>query len=160
MHTRNKTDPFSCSIALQCDGSIWLPSHLMYCQLSAQGKDSNLLLPEILIRSYEKLIVSTCLRSSSLCKTIFQINLEFFIVLGFNDTSTLVGHFVSSPRERKKRDRRDSRGRWKRGRRKKEEQEWKGRNRSNKNSPLFLTCYHDSRPCPTVSQYQLDAPVT
>ena len=30
--------------------------------------------------------------------------------LGFNDTSTLVGHFVSSTRERKKRDRRDSRG--------------------------------------------------
>ena len=30
------------------------------------------------------------------------------IVLGLNDTSTLVGHFVSSPREREKRDRRDS----------------------------------------------------
>ena len=30
-------------------------------------------------------------------------------VLGFNDTSTLAGHFVSSPREREKRDRRDSR---------------------------------------------------
>ena len=29
-------------------------------------------------------------------------------MLGFNDTSTLVGHFVSSPREREKRDRRDS----------------------------------------------------
>ena len=28
----------------------------------------------------------------------------------FNDTSTFVGHFVSSPREREKRDRRDSRG--------------------------------------------------
>ena len=26
-------------------------------------------------------------------------------MLGFNDTSTLVGHFVSSPREREKRDR-------------------------------------------------------
>ena len=35
---------------------------------------------------------------------------KFLIVLGFNDTSTLVGHFVSSPREREKRDRRDSRG--------------------------------------------------
>ena len=31
-------------------------------------------------------------------------------MLGFNDTSILVGHFVSSPREREKRDRRDSRG--------------------------------------------------
>ena len=31
-------------------------------------------------------------------------------MLGFNNTSTLLGHFVSSPREREKRDRRDSRG--------------------------------------------------
>ena len=31
-------------------------------------------------------------------------------MLGFNDTSTLVGHFVLSPREREKKDRRDSRG--------------------------------------------------
>ena len=28
-----------------------------------------------------------------------------------------------------------------------------------KNSPSTLTHYKDSRPCPTVSQYQLDAPV-
>ena len=34
---------------------------------------------------------------------------SLLIVLGFNDTSTLVGHFVSSPREREKSDRRDSR---------------------------------------------------
>ena len=32
------------------------------------------------------------------------------IVLGFDNMSTLVGHFVSSPREREKSDRRDSRG--------------------------------------------------
>ena len=32
------------------------------------------------------------------------------IVLRFNDTPTLVGHFVSSPREREKKDRGDSRG--------------------------------------------------
>ena len=30
-------------------------------------------------------------------------------MLGFNDKSTLVGHFVSSPREMEKRDRKDSR---------------------------------------------------
>ena len=54
----------------------------------------------------------------------------WLIVLRFNDTSALVGHFVSSPREREKRDRR-----WKRGTGKKEEQEWKGRNRRNKNIP-------------------------
>ena len=29
---------------------------------------------------------------------------DLLIVLGFNDTSTLVGHFVSSPREREKRE--------------------------------------------------------
>ena len=34
----------------------------------------------------------------------------FIIVLGFNGTSNLVGHFVSPPRERKKTDRRSSRG--------------------------------------------------
>ena len=27
-------------------------------------------------------------------------------------------------------------------------------------SPFTFTCYKDSRPCPTVSQYQLDAPET
>ena len=31
------------------------------------------------------------------------------IELGFNDMSALVGHFMSSPREREKRDRRDIR---------------------------------------------------
>ena len=45
----------------------------------------------------------------------------FLIVLGFNDTSTLEGHFVSSPREREKRDRRESRG---------DEREGQGRTRN------------------------------
>ena len=35
---------------------------------------------------------------------------DLLIVLGFNNTSPLVGHFVSSPREREKRERRDSSG--------------------------------------------------
>ena len=47
------------------------------------------------------------------------------IVLGFNDTSTLEGHFVSSPREREKRDRRESRG---------DEREGQGRKRNGKES--------------------------
>ena len=34
----------------------------------------------------------------------------WLIVLGFNDTLTLVGHFVSPPREREMRGKRDSRG--------------------------------------------------
>ena len=81
------------------------------------------------------------------------------IVLGLNDTSTLVGHFVSSPREREKRDRRDS---W-------DEREGQGRKRKMnesedteefKHPPSTHTCCKDSRPCPTVSQYQLDALVT
>ena len=82
------------------------------------------------------------------------------IVLGFNDRSTLVGHFVSSPRERENRDTRYSRG---------DERDGQGRNRNRnereeteeiKAFPSALTCYKDSKPCPTVSQYQLDAPVT
>ena len=47
------------------------------------------------------------------------------IVLGLNDTSTLVGHFVSSPREREKRDRRDSR---------RDEREGQGRKRNRNES--------------------------
>ena len=83
----------------------------------------------------------------------------WLIELGLNETSTLVGHFVSSPREREKRDRRDSR----------DEREGKGRKRNRNESeetgeiktpPSTLTWYKDSRPCPTVSQSQLDAPVT
>ena len=92
-----------------------------------------------------------------LCK---QCRSRSLIELGFNDTSTLVGHFVSSPREREKKDRRDSRG---------DEREGQGRKRNRneseeteeiKISPSTLTCYKDSRPCPAVSQYQLGAPVT
>ena len=47
------------------------------------------------------------------------------IVLGFNNTSTLLGHFVSSPKEREKRDRRDSR---------EAEREGQGRKRNRKES--------------------------
>ena len=35
--------------------------------------------------------------------------LDILIVLGFNNTSNLVGHFVLSPTEREKRDRKNSR---------------------------------------------------
>ena len=53
------------------------------------------------------------------------IRIEWLIVLGFNDTSTLEGHFVSSPREREKRDRRESRG---------DEREGQGRKRNRNES--------------------------
>ena len=85
---------------------------------------------------------------------------RILIVLGFKDTPTLVGHFVSSPNERereieemveeiKERDRGEGRMNDS-----EETEEIK------KYSPSTLTCCKDSRPCPTVSQYQLDAPVT
>ena len=48
---------------------------------------------------------------------------SILIVLGFNDMSTLGGHFVSSPTEREKRDRRDSRGDEREGTGEKEENE-------------------------------------
>ena len=55
----------------------------------------------------------------------FKMFVAFLIVLGFNDTSTLEGHFVSSPREREKRDRRESRG---------DEREGQGRKRNRNES--------------------------
>ena len=72
--------------------------------------------------------------------------------------STLVDVFVSSPREREKRDIRG------------DEREGQGRDSYRnefeseeteeiKTFPFYLTCYKDSRPCQTVSQYQLDAPI-
>ena len=77
-------------------------------------------------------------------------------MLGFNNMSTLVDHFVSSPREREKRDSREN---------EREEQIRDNKNESKeteelKTSPYTLTYYKDSRPCPTVSQYQLDTPET
>ena len=53
------------------------------------------------------------------------LNNTRLIVLGFNDTSTLEGHFVSSPREREKRDRRERRG---------DEREGQGRKRNRNES--------------------------
>ena len=49
-------------------------------------------------------------------------------MLGFNDTSTLVGHFLSSPREREKRNRRGSK-------RDEREGQWRKRNRNESEDP-------------------------
>ena len=68
--------------------------------------------------------------------------IEYLIVLGFNDTSTLVGHFVSSPREREKRDRRDSR---------RDEREGQGRKR-NRNESEETEEIKTSPPCPYLLQ--------
>ena len=80
--------------------------------------------------------------------------------MGFNDTSTLVGHFVSPPREREKRDRRGSIGDKREGQGRKRNMNEREETEEIKAFPFTLTCYKDSKPCPTVSQYQLDAPVT
>ena len=78
-------------------------------------------------------------------------------MLVFNDTSTLVGHHVSSPREREKRDsrgvKREGQGRM-RNRNESEETE------ETKHPPLPLPTTRTAGLAPTVSQYQLDAPVT
>ena len=61
-------------------------------------------------------------------------------VLGFNDTSTLVGHFVSSPREREKRDRRDSRGDKREGQGRKRDRNESEESEEIKTFPSILTC--------------------
>ena len=72
-----------------------------------------------------------------------------------------MGHFVSSPREREAKDRRDSRGDEREGHeRKRNRTESEETEEIKKHSPSTRTCYNDSRPCPTISQYQMDAPVT
>ena len=59
------------------------------------------------------------------------------IVLGFNDMSTLEGHFVSSPREREKRDRRESRGDEREGQRRKRNRNESEETEELKTFPLY-----------------------
>ena len=66
---------------------------------------------------------------------------DWLIVLGFNDTSTLVGHFVLSPKEREKRDRRDSKRDEKDGLRRKRNRNESEETEEIKYSPSTLTCY-------------------
>ena len=58
---------------------------------------------------YMSLFLCLVLHKVGLCR-IFPYIPKDLTVLGFIHTSTLVGHFVSSPRDREKRDRRDSTG--------------------------------------------------
>ena len=62
---------------------------------------------------------------------------DFLTVLGFNDTSTLDGHFVSSPREREKRDRRESRGDEREGQRRKRNRKESEETEEIKTFPLY-----------------------
>ena len=70
------------------------------------------------------------------------------IVLGLDDMSTLFGHFMLFPREREKRDRRDSTGDEKAVQGRKENRNESEETEEIKKSPNTLTCYKDSRPCP------------
>ena len=80
---------------------------------------------DMFITSTFSVIRSRSLWSCFHAQAILPYILIFLIVLGFNDTSTLEGHFVSSPREREKRDRRESRG---------DEREGQGRKRNRNES--------------------------
>ena len=62
------------------------------------------------------------------------------IVLGFKDTSNLVGHFVSSPRVREKRDRRKSRGDEREGQGRKKKMNESEETEEIKTSPAALAC--------------------
>ena len=105
------------------------------------------------------LVILPCLACNTclFCRSCFSF---YLIVLVFNDTSTLVGDFVSSPREREKRDRKDNRGDEREGQGRKRKLNESEETREIKTFPSTLTCCKDSRPCPTVSQSQLDAPMT
>ena len=81
-------------------------------------------------------------------------------MLVFNGMSTLVVHFVSSPREREKTDRRDSRGNDRKG-----QGRMRNRNKSEeteeiKTSPLYPCLLKRQRPSPTGNQNHLEAQVT
>ena len=78
-------------------------------------------------------------------------------MLGFNDKSGLVGHFVSSPREREKRD---SRGDEREGQERKRKINESEETEEIKTFSLYPYLTKDSRPCQTVSQYLFNAPVT
>ena len=74
-----------------------------------------------------------CEHKSSPCHYV----IVFLIVLGFNNTSTLEGHFVSSPREREKRDRRESRGDEREGQGRKRNRNESGETEEIKSLPLY-----------------------
>ena len=69
-------------------------------------------------------------------------------MLGFNDTLTLVGHFVWSPREREKRDRSDRTG---------DEREGQGRkrNRNESEEPEETSKFHGEYMSPALFLFEV-----
>ena len=95
----------------------------------------------------------------SLIPITFVYLFDWLIVLGFNDVSTLVGHFMSSPRKREKTDRIYSRADEREEEGRKTERNESEEQKKLKHSPSTITCYKDNRSCPIVRKYQLDIPV-
>ena len=75
-----------------------------------------------------------------------------------------MGHFVSSPREREKRDRRDSRGDEREGQGRKRNRNEREETEGIKTFPSTITCYKDSKPlsvgCPGDVRYITPLPAT
>ena len=72
-----------------------------------------------------------------LCEVLVALTNDRLIVLGFNDMSTLVSHFVSSPRKREKQDRRDSRADEREGQGRKRNRNEREETEGIKTSPLY-----------------------
>ena len=102
---------------LDCDGKMmWFQT----CSVSAVPN----VLPWQILVSCESRAVWTLV--SATCSFTYPESVWIWLIeLGFNDPSTLVCHFVSSPREREKIDRRDSR---------RDEREGQGRKRNRNES--------------------------
>ena len=69
------------------------------------------------------------------------------------------GSFCVVSLKGKKRDRRDSGGDEREGQGRKRNRNEREETEEIKTFPSILTCYMDSKPCQTLSQYLLDAPV-
>ena len=85
--------------------------------------------------------------------------LGFLMCWGLTTRQPLWGHFVSSHRKSEKRDRRESRGDERKGQGIKRNRNERVETDKIKSFLSTLTCYKDSKTCPTVRQNRLDAPV-
>ena len=119
---------FECHECKRCFLKVFVP---YWCVLQAGNlhgiywNDSLQLLNMILERPEAFFYFVSCNNNIAIIVSHLYFLPSHLIVLGFNDTSTLMGHSVLSPREREKRDRRDSRG---------DEREGQGRKRNRNES--------------------------
>ena len=85
--------------------------------------------------------------------TSYFLFFQRFIVLGFNYTSILVVHFVLSPREREKRDRRDNGGDERKGQGRKRNRNKSEETEEKETFPLYSFCKPVSVGCPGDVRY-------